>query len=186
VTAFGDLEGRPPVLRSGAHVGDIVAVAGEVGAAASGLALLFQRAVDADGTPNALLAQGLRDEQPAAIDAQLRPTPPIAAGRAAAIAGARAMLDLSDGLALDARRIAEASDVGIDLDSASLGAHPRAALVGGEDHGLLACFAPDVVLPDTFRRVGTVVADSGLFVDGLPFTERGGWDPYAGWDGGLS
>jgi thiamine-monophosphate kinase len=96
------------------------------------------------------------------------------------------MLDLSDGLALDARRIAQASDVGIDLDSASLGAHPRAALVGGEDHGLLACFPPDVVLPDRFRRVGIVVADSGLFVDGLPFTERGGWDPYAGWAGGLS
>lgn len=186
VTAFGDLEGRSPVLRSGARAGDIVAVAGELGAAASGLAMLFHRAVDAEGTPNALLARGLRDEHPAAIDAQLRPSPPIAAGRAAAIAGAHAMLDLSDGLALDARRIAQASDVGIDLDSASLGAHPDAALVGGEDHGLLGCFPPDVAIPAAFRRIGTVVAGRGVFVDGRPFTERGGWDPYAGWDGGLS
>jgi thiamine-monophosphate kinase len=167
-------------------VGDVVAVSGELGAAASGLAMLFKRAVDADGTPNALLANGLRDEHHAAIDAQLRPSPPIAAGRAAAIAGAHAMLDLSDGLALDARRVARASDAGIDLDSDSLGAHPDAALVGGEDHGLLACFPPDVALPPAFRRIGTVVADRGLFVDGKPFTGRGGWDPYAGWDGGLS
>lgn len=186
VTAFGDLEGRQPVLRSGAHVGDIVAAAGVLGAAASGLALLFERAVDADGTPNAHRASGLREEHRAAIEAQLRPTPPIAAGRAAALGGARAMLDLSDGLALDARRIAAASGVGIDLTRSLLGDQPDRALTGGEDHSLLACFPADARLPEGFRPIGRVVEARGLFVDGAPFDERGGWDPYAGWDGGLS
>ena len=184
VTAFGDLEGRVPVLRSGARVGDTVAVAGDLGVAASGLELLFRRAVDADGTPNAQLASGLREEHRAAVEAQLRPTPPIAAGRIAALAGARAMLDLSDGLALDARRIAAASGVGIDVDLSLLGSDPDAAIVGGEDHGLLACFPAEATVPDGFRRIGAVVAGYGFFVDGEPFEGLGGWDPYAGWDGG--
>jgi len=184
VTAFGDLEGRVPVLRSGARVGDTVAVAGDLGVAASGLELLFRRAVDADGTPNAQLASGLLEEHRAAVEAQLRPTPPIAAGRIAALAGARAMLDLSDGLALDARRIAAASGVGIDVDLSLLGSDPDAAIVGGEDHGLLACFPAEATVPDGFRRIGAVVAGYGFFVDGEPFEGLGGWDPYAGWDGG--
>ncbi|MGL4339144.1 MAG: thiamine-phosphate kinase, partial [Rhodoglobus sp.] len=45
VTAFGDLQGREPVLRSGARVGDIVAVSGPLGAAAAGLQLLFEGGV---------------------------------------------------------------------------------------------------------------------------------------------
>lgn len=186
VTAFGDLAGRAPVLRSGAQVGDIVAVAGELGAAASGLELLFQRAVDADGTPSAQLASGLREEHRSVVEAQLRPSPPIAAGKVAALAGATAMLDLSDGLALDARRVALASGVGIDIERAMLGARPDVALVGGEDHSLLACFPADVALPEVFRRIGTVVEEHGLFVDGEIFDRLGGWDPYAGWNGGLS
>lgn len=183
VSAFGDLEGRQPVLRSGARVGDTVAVAGELGAAAAGLAALFQRARDGDGVPNAALAQGLRTTHPALVNAQLRPSPPIAAGVLAARGAARAMLDLSDGLALDARRIAEASAVAIDIDLARLGDAPERALVGGEDHSLLACFPAAVALPLGFRSIGRVVAGTGLLVDGEPYHDRGGWDPYTGWDG---
>jgi thiamine-monophosphate kinase len=187
VTAFGDLEERTPILRSGARVGNIVAVSGALGLAAAGLELLFEHAVTA-GIPDASAAATLRSEHPRAITAQLAPRPPIADGPAAAIAGATAMLDLSDGLVLDARRVARASGVTIALDSAAVlaiaadftgdaavtatgrnadadaGAHAdtasalRLALDGGEDHSLFATFPPGTVLPGGFRAIGTVVA----------------------------
>jgi len=184
VTAFGDLEGRDPVLRSGASPGDVVAVSGDLGLAGEGIALLFARGIDADGHPDAAAAAALRPEFDAQLDAQLTPSPPIAAGVRAAIGGATAMLDVSDGLALDARRIAEASAVVIDLDAAAVGS--RMALTGGEDHALLATFPADAPLPSGFRAIGRVLQadpEPALHVDGRPFDARGGWDPYADWDG---
>ncbi|KQQ95005.1 thiamine-monophosphate kinase [Leifsonia sp. Leaf325] len=183
VTAFGDLQGRAPVLRSGARPGDVVALAGELGLAAEGLGLLFHAGVDAQGRPDAELAAGLRLRHPSAIDAQLAPTPPIGAGPAAAIGGATAMLDVSDGLSLDAARIARSSGVGIDFDSVELGDDIERALGGGEDHGLLATFPPESVVPAPFRVIGRVTEGSGtVSVDGTPH-DAVGWDPYSGWDG---
>jgi thiamine-monophosphate kinase len=184
VTAFGDLQGRAPVLRSGARPGDIVAVSGALGDAAAGLRLLFAEAVDAQGEPDAGRFAAVAAAHPELVRAQLRPRPPIADGPLAAEAGATAMLDLSDGLALDARRVAEASGVAVDLDSGALGPDVRTALTGGEDHGLFAAFPPGIPLPGGFRRIGTVREGRGLLVDGIPFGERGGWDPYLEWDGG--
>ena len=89
VAAHGSLEGREPVLRSGAQVGDIVAVAGTLGRAAAGLALLQSANVDAINSYDTV------------VNTQRRPNPPVAEGVAAAIAGATSMLDLSDGLAKD-------------------------------------------------------------------------------------
>jgi thiamine-monophosphate kinase len=101
----------------------------------------------------------------------------------AARAGATAMMDVSDGLALDARRLAEASGVVLDLDAAAVGS--PLALTGGEDHALLATFPAHRELPAGFRPIGRVVAGAPeLRVDGRAFTHRGGWDPYADWDGG--
>ena len=179
VTAFGDLEGRSPVLRSGARVGDVVAVSGVLGAAATGLRLLFTEAVAAD-VPDANFATSLRGAH-SEVSAQLAPTPPIADGRLAALAGATAMIDLSDGLALDARRVAIASGVALDIALVSVGS--REALVGGEDHSLLATFPEGTSLPGGFRSIGKVVEGIGLLVNGDPFDARGGWDPYEGWDG---
>jgi thiamine-monophosphate kinase len=192
VTAFGDLQGRPPVRRDGAQPDDVVAVSGTLGLAAQGLALLFERAIDETGVADAAAAARLRSEHPVPIAAQLTPHPPIALGPVAALAGATAMLDLSDGLALDARRIARASGVMIDLNGRALAAHGTGefALTGGEDHALLATFPPHAVLPTGFTRIGVVAAldDHGggeptVLVDGHVVEGRGGWDPFAQWSG---
>lgn len=173
VTAFGDLEGRAPVLRSGARSGDLVAVMGPLGRAAKGLAALYERGLAAAA------------EVPQ-VDDQLRPRPPIAAGPIAAEHGATAMLDVSDGLVLDARRLASASGVCLDLDVAAIqwtaGGYElgdlRFALEGGEDHALLATFPGDGMLPPGFRAIGRVLDGEGVFVDGVPYTESGGWDVF--------
>jgi len=180
VTAFGDLDGRSPVLRSGASAGDVIAVAGALGEAGAALKLLFAEAVTADGRPDPSRAARLSHS----TAPQLAPSPPISAGVVAALAGASAMLDLSDGLAIDAARLAAASGVRVDLDSASLGADAAAALAGGEDHSLLAAFPRGIELPPPFRPIGRCLVGSGLSVDGEPYG-GGGWDPYRGWDGGA-
>ena len=172
VTALGDLEGRAPVTRSAARVGDVVAVSGPLGAAAEGLRLLFQL-----GEPDAATAAALKLTHPDQVAAQLRPRPPIADVKAAALAGATAMLDLSDSLSLDAARLARASGVAIEFAGVSV---PE--LTGGEDHSLLATFPVGATLPGGFRAIGTVVAGHGVFADGARFEPRG-WDPYSGWDG---
>jgi thiamine-monophosphate kinase len=197
VTVFGDLEGRAPVLRRGARPGDVLAVAGPLGRAATGLRLLFRDAVDADGVPDEVAFGGVARDHPDLISAQLRPTPPIAAGVAAAEAGGTAMLDISDGLLLDAGRIAEASGVAIDLDSGALAEDVERisalapdlaseafglALSGGEDHALLAAFPGPP--PSGFRAIGRVLDGSGVTVDGAdPSRARAGWDPFDDWDG---
>lgn len=183
VTAFGDLEGRAPVLRSGARVGDVVAVSGALGLAAAGLGVLFEHGTDSRGEPDAVAAASARLTHPEQVGAQLAPRPPLADGRAAAIGGATAMLDLSDGLALDARRLARASGVRLDFETAALGDDPRRALAGGEDHALLATFRAGTKLPGGFRPIGRVAAGEGLSLDAVPFEELSGWDPYRGWDG---
>ncbi|WP_456846858.1 thiamine-phosphate kinase, partial [Cellulomonas sp. P5_C6] len=105
VTAHGDLEGRAPVLRSGAQPGDVVAHAGVIGWSAAGLALL---------------EAGRTDLDPELVGSFLRPVSPLAAGPAAARAGATAMLDVSDGLLRDAGRLARASGVRVDLETSAL------------------------------------------------------------------
>ncbi|TDN92657.1 thiamine-phosphate kinase [Microbacterium sp. BK668] len=184
VTALGTLDGRAPVLRSGARAGDVVAIAGELGRAARGLGLLFTRFTDPSGAPRPVDAGALSPEDAADLAAQLRPTPPVALGPVAADAGATALMDVSDGLVLDATRLAEASGVTIVLDPAAVGGEP--ALSGGEDHGLLATFPSGAALPRGFRRIGRASPRGRapvLIGEELPGA-RTGWDPYRDWDSG--
>ncbi len=180
VTALGDLEGRAPLLRSGARPGDVVALAGDVGEAARGLDVLFAR-FSRDGKALPYDREALLHPERSAVARQLRPLPPVSLGPVAALAGATAAIDISDGLSLDANRVAVASDVTINLHAAALGPDVELALRGGEDHALLVTFPADAVLPPGFRRIGTVepVGKARLLLDGEPI-EPQGWDPYAG------
>ncbi|MBD7956637.1 thiamine-phosphate kinase [Microbacterium sp. Sa4CUA7] len=184
VTAVGVLDGVDPVLRSGARPGDVVALAGRAGRAAAGLELLFSRFRDAAGEAVAVARGTLSAAERADLDAQLRPEPPIALGAVAAAAGATAMMDVSDGLALDARRLAAASGVTLALSADALAPDPVGALEGGEDHALLATFPSAAAVPEGFRVLGVVQApgDDALLVDGVAYTGPGGWDPYRDWD----
>ena len=183
VTAHGELNGLAPVLRSGAKVGDIVAVAGTLGRAAAGLALL-QSDTDAKSAFDDL------------VNIQLRPQPPIPAGVLANKSGATSMLDVSDGLAKDASRIAKASGVTIQIDSSALlgfiAVLEQAAmrldldaknwvLFGGEDHSLLATFPQGVEIPKEFKQIGTVITqrDELVLLDNLEL-QANGWDSVRG------
>lgn len=180
VTALGVLDGVEPVRRSGARPGDVVAVAGELGAAARGLRVLFERFRSPEGEPLPVDAAVLSAAERADLAAQLRPAPPIALGPVAAAAGATALMDVSDGLLLDATRLADASGVTLDLD----GGLDRAALTGGEDHALLACFPQGAELPAGFVPIGRVRARGAdaVTIAGAAPSGRTGWDPYRDWD----
>lgn len=180
VTALGDLDGREPVLRSGARPGELVAIAGRYGWSAAGLALL---------------TRGFRSPK-ALVEAHRYPQPPYEAGVAAALAGATSMIDVSDGLVADARHVAVASgvDIAIDTDdweipdpmqaaAAAYNVDPREwMLTGGEDHALLATFPAGAALPAGFRLIGEVVAageEPGVVVDGVRRPAGGGHRHFA-------
>lgn len=171
VTVLGSLQGREPVLRSGAIPGDVLCVAGELGLSRRGLTLLL-----AAGDDDLAIA-GLVTSDPA-VAHHLRPRPPIALGPSAAKAGASAMMDISDGLVLDASRMARASGVRVEL--AAEAGLDEDALYGGEDHGLLATFPPSVTPPEGFRPVGVIgEGEPGVFLGGRELDAQvGGWDPF--------
>lgn len=175
VTALGDLQGRAPVTRTGANPGDVLAVAGRLGWAAAGYAVL---------------SRGFRSP-PALVAAYRRPEPPYAAGVAAAELGATAMIDVSDGLVADLGHIASSSGVGVEVDSGVLevpgpfadaantvGADPlRWVLTGGDDHALAATFPAGVELGQEWLVVGRVTDGGGVAVDGAPY-EESGWSHF--------
>jgi len=178
----------------------VVAVAGPLGHAAAGLALL-----------SAGITQG------PLVTAQRRPAPPYDAGPQAAGLGATAMIDISDGLLADLGHIADSSGVLIDIFGAALSpgdallaaartvASPRRhvsydgtepgstpapnltpdeaaldwVLTGGEDHSLAATFPPGAPLPPRWKVIGAVRPGQGVVVDSRPWAHAPGWDHFA-------
>ena len=177
VTALGDLQGRAAVTRAGARSGDVVAVAGRLGWSAAGYAVL---------------SRGFRSPR-ALVEAHRRPEPPYAAGPAAALLGATAMCDVSDGLVADLGHIAVASGVAVDLRRDAFTVTRQMAdaaqalgkdawdwvLTGGEDHALVATFPATVALGDEWQVVGTVLPGSRVTVDGAPWEGAAGHDHFA-------
>jgi len=165
LTAIGRAGPHVPE-RAGGRAGDSLWLVGSVGDAAAGLALL---------------EAGPRATGPL-IDIYRRPIPQLRAGRAVA-PHAHAMMDVSDGLLLDTRRMAEASgctiEIALDalpLSSAFTAARGRDAeahlfaATGGDDYALLAALPPEIdpatlCLPEGTRiaRIGSLSAgDPGL------------------------
>ncbi len=183
VAILGEISTRP-VLRSGAGPGDLLAVTGELGAAAAGLLAL---------------ERGERGRE-RLIRKYLRPKPRIEAGLAAASLGANAMIDLSDGLASDVRRLCGSSGTGCDVDldllpleddtrrlAESLGYDPGVlAATGGEDYELLIC-APEHVLKELAETIEPPLTVIGELTQGEIAFRRGnepvenlsGWDHFA-------
>ena len=141
-----------PVRRSGARPGNSLWVTGRLGGA--GLALAALRA-------GRRLAPGVRRRF-------ARPMPRIAAGRWLARHGARAMIDISDGLAGDAGQVAAASGIAITIELERVpcwpGVAPRAAARSGEEYELL------VAMPRSFGSAGARAFGRAT---GLPLTRIG-------------
>ena len=154
LTALGRATHKPVPSRSGTQVGDEVWLTGPLGAAMLGFEALTAGRGDsmAYRRPAALLAQGQ----------QLAPL-------------VSAMMDVSDGLLLDAQRMATASQVTFDIINRSVPivvpeARRAEALRWGDDYQLLFTLPPGITPPAAAFRIGTAGPQGAapLLLDGLP------------------
>ena len=174
LTAIGEASVATP-RRSGAQAGDILYVTGTIGDAGAGLAIARGKTGPAD-----LLA------------AYRRPQPRLAEGQALA-RHVHAMMDVSDGVLIDAQRMAAASGLAVTIDLAAIplsSAHRAfagddraarlAAATAGDDYQLLFAAPPTLALPVAATVIGRFAPGSGLtLVDGadpLPLPERLGFE----------
>jgi len=167
LTAIGEAKGHIIPARCGAKVGDAVYVTGTIGDGWAGLQIALGNIDVDDGVEGGEISAML-------LKAHNRPLPKLAEGRALSSL-VSAMMDISDGLLLDAKRIADASGIAIEIDMAQiplskqyravvgddLDARMKAA-TGGDDYQLLLTASPETVLPVPLTRVGICQSGSGL------------------------
>ncbi len=175
LTAIGLPSVPVPPSRAGALDGDGLFVTGTIGDGWAGLQLL----------------QAGRSEPQSLIAAYRRPQARVADGSALAQV-AHAMMDVSDGLLIDAARMADASNLAVRIDLAKVplsddfarafGADQAAALsaaTGGDDYQLLFAADSEAHLPVASQRVGGFCEGSGLALvwNGMPvdLPEKLGW-----------
>jgi thiamine-monophosphate kinase len=173
LTAIGEAGAAVPT-RAGARAGDILYLTGPVGDAGVGLALLL-----AEPSASGPL-----------VDAYRRPRPRLAEGALLAPV-AHAMMDVSDGLLIDAARMAKASSLALVIDHIPLSpalekarggstAVQIAAARAGDDYELLVALPPREKPPVRAIPIGRFNAGAGLtlMIDGavVPLPDRLGWE----------
>ena len=157
LTAIGAATHRPVPARSGAQVDDLLYVTGYLGDALAGFEL-----IEAGFTDIGDLAAAYN-----------RPEPRLSEGRALAPV-VTAMMDISDGLLLDAERMAKASAVGISIDLSAIplsmqyqkqrgnGQDSRLqAASWGDDYELLFAVSPSAIIPVRANLIGKVTEGAG-------------------------
>ena len=159
MTAIGRARTVPVPARDGARIGDAIYVSGPIGAAMAAF-------------------EELQTHPNAEAKAYRRPDPRVYEGIEFA-ASANAMMDISDGLLLDAWRMAQASRVCLSLDTATipLGAPKdrlQDAIRWGDDYELLFTASREFETEWPVYRIGDVVEGEGLLVDGEPFVSPEG------------
>jgi thiamine-monophosphate kinase len=143
--------------RTGARPGDIVVVTGKLGESAAGLADILE---------------GRLETEFAAI--HRNPVPQVEEGIWLGGRGeVHSMMDLSDGLASDLKHILKASNVGAEIDLATIPTtvSPELAVAGGEDYKLLLTVAPDgfeQLQSDYLEHFGTPLYPVGTIINGTP------------------
>ena len=177
VCAVGTCE--RPVRRSGARAGDGLWVSGELGGSR-----LAVRAWQAGQRPGA-----------DALRRFARPEARVAAGLWLAKHGATAMIDVSDGLASDARHLAAASALALEIQLECVpcfrGADPLVAVASGEEYELLAALPPSFGGPEArafqefldlpLTRIGECAAGEGVRITdrGVTIAAPRGFDHFA-------
>jgi thiamine-monophosphate kinase len=191
ITSLGELDGEP-MLRSSATPGDALAVTGPLGRAAAGVNLLLSQ------DPKRVIPEHAPSHEGTCIDAHRRPVARVSEGRKLAAAGVRTAMDVSDGLASDARRLADASGIALELDVERLPIAIEAASVaedrgwdvrqmvlgGGEDLELLVAAPAELVEELGLIVIGRVTNGAGVWLVEAS-GDRGelgsqGWDHFRG------
>ncbi|ERP39315.1 thiamine-phosphate kinase [Chitinivibrio alkaliphilus] len=171
------------VYREGATIGDELWVTGTPGLSSLGFDILQRH--------GRIKAEKLA---PHAVRAHVSPSPQVKAGQLlAACHDVHAMIDVSDGIAKEARLLSNSCGKGACIyvpstikkklqHPESLQAPEHYFLSGGEDYELLFATAPGFIPPPevSCMQIGHIIDTPGIFqIDGTPWQESP-WDHFSG------